>query len=412
MIKKMRRKLIFTNMLLLTAMLLVVLFSAFSSSAQTVRQNTNDVLYRVIDREYSLPGWPQLPGTELSEPSLPYFTVQVDRSNTVFLTASTYTELENSDTLLEIVRLALEDNRQSGAVKGYNLRYLREDDVLFTRIAFVDTSSEQSTLKNMFVDFLQIGLISLVALFALSCLLAWWAVRPAAHAFRRQKEFMANASHELKTPLTVILTNSDLLRNEEGVSADTARRAEHIHTESVRMKALVEEMLLLERADSMAHKAPHETLDLADAVTESALLFETVAYEKGKSLRYDVASPLPVTGDRDKLERLAAILLDNAVKYGAEGREIRLTCRRADNRAVLSVENYGKVIPKKELRHLFDRFYRADRARTGESGFGLGLSIAEAIVSEHRGRIRAESDARSTRFIVTLPLTHKPTKGE
>ena len=132
MIKKMRRKLIFTNMLLLTAMLLVVLFSAFSSSAQTVRQNTNDVLYRVIDREYSLPGWPQLPGTELSEPSLPYFTVQVDRSNTVFLTASTYTELENSDTLLEIVRLALEDNRQSGAVKGYNLRYLREDDVLFT----------------------------------------------------------------------------------------------------------------------------------------------------------------------------------------------------------------------------------------------------------------------------------------
>jgi len=100
------------------------------------------------------------------------------------------------------------------------------------------------------------------------------------------------------------------------------------------------------------------------------------------------------------------------VKYGAEGREIRLTCRRADNRAVLSVENYGKVIPKKELRHLFDRFYRADRARTGESGFGLGLSIAEAIVSEHRGRIRAESDARSTRFIVTLPLTHKPTKGE
>lgn len=412
MIKKMRRKLIFTNMLLLTAMLLVVLFSAFSSSAQTVRQNTTDVLYRVIDREYSLPGWPQLPGAELSEPSLPYFTVQIDPSHTVYLTASTYTKLENSDTLLEIVRLALEDGRKSNTVTGYNLRYLREDDALFTRIAFVDTSAEQATLRNMFWNFLQIALISLVVLFALSFLLAWWAVRPAAHAFRRQTEFMANASHELKTPLTVILTNSDLLRNEEGISMDTARRAEHIHTESVRMKELVEEMLLLERADSMAQKAPHKTLDLGDAVMESALLFETVAYEKGKTLLYDIEPGLTVEGDEQKLERLAAILLDNAVKYGAEGREIRLTCRRGDNRAVLCVENYGSLIPKKELRHLFDRFYRADRARTGENGFGLGLSIAEAIVREHRGKIRAESDARSTRFIVTLPFAHKPTKGE
>ena len=172
------------------------------------------------------------------------------------------------------------------------------------------------------------------------------------------------------------------------------------------MKKLVEEMLTLFRAESVRRETAFSEVDLSDVVTDAALRFEPVVFESGRRLLYTIDEGLQVSGDRDALERLTGILLDNAVKYAPQGTDIRLTLTHQDRTACLTVENGGPPIPAEVLPHLFDRFYRADGSRT-QGGFGLGLSIAQAIVREHKGTIRCESDRRSTRFIVTLPAGGK-----
>ena len=171
------------------------------------------------------------------------------------------------------------------------------------------------------------------------------------------------------------------------------------------MKALVEDMLTLSRTES-GRAAPFAPLDLSDLVTDAALRFEPVAFEAGHPLQYDIQNGASLSGDRQQLDQLLDILLDNAVKYAAKDAPIRLTLDISGKNAVLAVENPGDPIPPDKLPHLFDRFYRVDDARTGAGGFGLGLAIAQQIVRRHKGTITAASDARATRFTVTLPLRH------
>ena len=209
----------------------------------------------------------------------------------------------------------------------------------------------------------------------------------------------------LKTPLTVILSNAELL---EAAPMDQrpARWRDNILSEAKQMKVLVEQMLTLARADHnpMPSASAMEAVSLSDLATDCALAFEPVAFEAGKPLEYEIAPDLTVTGDRDKLRRLISILLDNAIKYGQAGGAITLTLRRTDRQARLLVSNPGEPIPPEQLDRLFERFYRADASRGEQSGFGLGLPIAAAIAAEHKGTLKAESDAVSTRFLFSMPL--------
>ena len=218
-----------------------------------------------------------------------------------------------------------------------------------------------------------------------------------------RKEFVANVSHELKTPLTVILSNAELLEG-AGLAEKPARWSGNIHTEAEQMRTLVEQMLTLARADNGVRPAAMEPLNLSDVATDCVLAFEPVAFEAGKPLEERIAADITVVGDADRLRRLISILLDNAVKYGAEGGHITLTLEKTDRQARLTVSNPGDPIPPEHLAHLFERFYRADASRGEKSGFGLGLAIADTIAWEHKGALKAESDAASTRFIFTMPL--------
>ena len=202
----------------------------------------------------------------------------------------------------------------------------------------------------------------------------------------------------------MILSSADLL--EESAQPEQRQYVDNILAESRRMRALVEDMLTLSRAESGRTAAPLLPLDLSDLVTEAALRFEPVAFEAGRPLQYDIQNGLSMTGDCQQLDQLVDILLDNAVKYAAPDGAIQLTLNAAGKHAVLTVENPGEPIPPEKLSHIFDRFYRVDDARTGAGGFGLGLAIARQIVQRHKGTITAASDARATRFTVTLPLRH------
>lgn len=418
MIKKLRLKFVAVSMLLVTAVLLVVFFSMYTSARRNIQHTTRELLQRVInentiqvpssspstdnddDKQSSLG---LIPGT--GKVQLPFFTVEVWNGSTIYVTGGTYQNLESTTQLAKIVHQCLQRTSDEGMLHSYSLRYLRYNNGFFTRIAFVDVSMEKSTLRSLMASYIQIGLASLLLLLGISVLLSYWAVKPVEKAWTQQRQFLSDASHELKTPLTVILSNAELLEA-SSLPDRPARWSGNIHSEAVRMKTLVEEMLTLARADNMVRTSVYTEVNLSDAAMNSSLLFEPVAFEAGKLLESEIAENVTVSGDADKLKQVISVLLDNAIKYGEAKKPIRLTLERTEKQARLQIanENSGVPIPPGQLSRLFERFYRADASRSEQSGFGLGLPIAAAIAAEHKGTLKVESDRISTRFIFTLPL--------
>lgn len=409
MIRKLRLKLVAICMAMVTAVLAAVFLSVFFAMRRNVEDLSRQLLHRVAQESgYALGGQPSV-GIAIDGDQtilLPYFTVNVyPRGGAYFadVTGGTYSNLDDSAELTAILQDCLSQTEAEGLIQDYHLRYLRQDKGPYIRLAFVDTSMERAVLREMMGSYLIIGAAALLVLLGASVLLARWATRPVERAWRQQRQFLSDASHELKTPLTVILSNAELLEA-ASLAGRPARWADNIHSEAQQMKSLVEEMLTLARADNMVRTAVLTEVSLSDIAADCALAFEPVAFEAGKPLAYQIAEDTAVLGDRDKLRQLVGILLDNAIKYGAPGGTITLSLEKTDRQARLTVANPGAPIPAEQLPRLFERFYRADASRGEQSGFGLGLPIAQTIAEEHRAALRAESDPVSTRFIFTMPL--------
>ncbi|MEY8387842.1 HAMP domain-containing sensor histidine kinase [Oscillospiraceae bacterium 38-13] len=403
MIRKLRLKFVAVCMAMVTAVLAAVCLSIFAALRGNVADLSRQVLQRVIqEAPHALRGQREI-GVEIGGDKLllPYFTAQIWPGGKAYVTGGTYAGLEDTEELAAIIQDCLSQPEAEGVVQDYHLRYLRQDNGLFWKLAFVDMSMERAMLQEMMGSYLFIALSAFLLLLGMSVLLARWATRPVEQAWSRQRQFLSDASHELKTPLTVILSNAELL-SALPLEERPARWTDNILSESRQMKRLVEEMLTLARGDQRAPVL--ETVSLSDAAGDCALAFEPVAFEAGKPLDFQVAEGLEVLGDRDRLRQLISILLDNAIKYGAEGGTVTLTLEKLDRQARLTVSNPGDPIPPEQLPRLFERFYRADASRGEKSGFGLGLSIAALIAQEHRGTLRAESGREGTRFFFTLPL--------
>ena len=398
MIQKLRRKFVSICMALVTIVLVGVFLAVYLAMKQNIEDLSRQVLHQVI-QENSLYIRPHKGGDRVF---LPYFTVNI-WGDTVYFTGGTYDNLEDTSVLEEILNDCLRQSAPEGTINSYGLRYLRQENGLFQRIAFVDMSMEQAMLRNMMLPYLAIGVAALCVLLGISILLSRWATRPVERAWAQQKQFLSDASHELKTPLTVILSNAELL-DTASLRDRPARWVDNIHSEATRMKSLVEEMLTLARADNRTHTAVLTETSLSDVTANCTLAFEPVAFEAGKSLDYHIDEDILIMGDQEKLRQLISIFLDNAIKYSPDSATITLTLKKNDRQAQLTVSNPGEPIPAEQLPHVFERFYRADASRGEKSGFGLGLSIAAAITQEHNGSIWAESDTLSTRFYFTMPL--------
>ena len=404
MIRKLRWQFVAACMGLIAAVLAIVFGCVWVSAQNALEHSSHMALEQALSHRGGdlLPGFRQNGGDD--QVLLPYFTVQV-WGTTVYVTGGTYSGLEDTDALTAILTDCLSQEADEGALSDYSLRYLRQDDGLYTQIAFVDISLETAALRQMMASYLRIGLLSLLLLAGASFLLSLRVTRPVERAWRQQRQFFSDASHELKTPLTVILSNAEMLETSD-LPERESRWRDNILSESRQMRKLVEEMLTLSRTEDAQRKPTVADVDLSDLSEDCALAFEPVAFEAGKPLSWDVTPGLSVSGDGEKLRRLLSILLDNAAKYGAPGEGIVLSLRAERSQAILSVANGsgGHPIPPEELPRLFERFYRADASRGEQSGFGLGLPIAQAIAKEHHGALRAESDEKTTRFTFTLPL--------
>lgn len=409
MIRRLRLKFVAICMALVTVVLAAVFSSVYMTAARNMESLSRQVLYRVLQDDIGMHGGMSQPDASISiggeQVRLPYFTVNI-WGDTVYVTGGTYSNLENTDTLRSILAECLAQDAMEGTISNYQMRYLRQDNGLYQKIAFVDMSMETAMLRRLMGAYLLIALGALLLLLGAAVVLSRWATAPVERAWRQQRQFLSDASHELKTPLTVILSNAELLETSP-LTERPARWADNIHSEARRMKSLVEEMLTLARADNAVQTAVMSEMSLSTTAEDCALAFEPVAFEAGKTLEYHIMEDVEVLGDRDKLRQVVSVLLDNAIKYGAPAGTITLVLQKTDRQARLTVSNPGDPIPPEQLRRLFERFYRADASRGEQSGFGLGLPIAAAIAAEHKGTLKAESDAASTRFIFTMPLLKK-----
>ena len=315
----------------------------------------------------------------------------------------------SADTVKQMMALALKSHKDRGEVgfNGYSFAFAKQQTAdSANKLVFVDQANRHEIMRNALLICVGGGSLSLLALWGLSVYLAGRAVRPVREAFERQKAFVADASHELKTPLAIMSANLSLLQESTEAGDPRGRYIAAMERQEERMAGLIADMLALARLDEGKSAAEHCHVGLSGLIGGEILSFEALFFEEGLALTQDIAPDIAVQGDETALRQLVGILLDNACRHTPAGGTVHVKLAAEHNHAVLSVENPGDGIPAEHLPHVFDRFYRADSARARENGgFGLGLAIARAIAQTHRAEITVESEpGKTTKFTVTFPL--------
>ena len=400
MIKKLRIKFVVINMSIVTLMLCVILGLVLYFTGANLETESVRMMQSIASQPVHL----SVPDELGEEVRLPFFTLQLGPRGELISTGGGYYDLSDDAFLNSLIQAAYASPRQLGVLEEYNLRYYRAENPLNPCLVFSDISSERATLNGLMKSCLLIGGLGFFVFLGASILLSKWAVKPVDRAWRQQRQFVAAASHELKTPLTVILTNTELLENPDFGEEKRAAFVSGIGTMARQMKGLIEQMLELARAESGETVRESRPVDLSCLVSEAVLPFEPVFYESGRSLSLETEEELRVSGCEAQLRQLVEILLDNALKYSDPGGQTWVSLRhQGKNRCLLTVSDEGQPIPACELHNIFKRFYRADPARSRNGSFGLGLSIAETIAAQHRGKIWAESKNGLNRFLVELP---------
>ena len=342
------------------------------------------------------------PGTRSDAAQLPCFILQMGRRGELMVSGNGYYDLTDEAFLKEVLAQALMAGTDSGVLEAYGLRFLRTGPPDRPVVVCADLSRETRTMERLTQICLLAAGGTLMAFLAVSVLLSRWMAGPVDEAWKRQRQFVADASHELKTPLTVVQTSAELLG--DGDPAAQARYRENIQAGARQMRTLVEGLLELARADGGMPEKAVEIVGLSKLAEEAILPFEPVFFERGLTLESSLEPGLLVRGSPEKLRRALEALLDNAQKYTAPGGAVLVRLVRQGRYSVISVSGPGNELSPQERRDVFKRFYRADPARTGDGSCGLGLSIAQETVAAHGGRIWAESaDGRNT-FLIRLPL--------
>lgn len=401
MIKRLRWKFVLINMTIVTLMLCVI-FSLLYSFTRMDLENKSIAMMRSIAADPVRQGSPT---EQAHQVRLPYFTLQLGPDREIVDAGGGYYDLSNGAFLQQIAQAVLDAHGPVGVLEEYNLRYCRVVTPGNQTLVFADITSEQATLHNLVRTCVVVGAASFLVFLGLSMLLARWAVGPVEQAWREQKQFVADASHELKTPLTVITTNAELLQR-QGVDPESRERLSgNVLTMARHMRRLLEQMLELAQGDHSQGREEHAALDFGELVRDQVLTYEAVFFEAGLELEGRGEEHLTVSGDGGELRQVVDILLDNARKYASPGGKTVVELRRAGRRkCILAVSNPGPEIPAQDLARIFQRFYRGDATRARNGSFGLGLAIAQSIVLRHRGRIWATSGQGVNTFQVELPV--------
>lgn len=414
MFKKSRRKIVAAIMSVLALLWVGTLGVIYASSYFEMSKQNREMLQAHAEM-YSLPSTfseiippnrPKPDGNHSAKPGFDpqspmfrlsnFYTVAVSYDGDIIEIRNEPPTVHTNDELKALAQSIIQSKKNNGTQD--NLAFCKTDKGGYTLVAFMDNTVINQSAVTLFRYTLIFGGAALVLFFFLSVYLAKKIVNPLEESYRKQKQFISDAGHELKTPVSVVSANAELLSREIGDN----QWLQNIQYENERMGTLVGQLLDLARTENVTPQT--ERIDFSHLVAGEALPFESVAFEKGLNLNTNIASDIGVVGNSAQLKQIVSILLDNAIRHSKGGEEVWLTLTKEHGFAKLSVTNKGDEIPAEQREHIFERFYRVDTARNSEDKhYGLGLAIAKAITVSHKGHIEAQCFDGFVEFRVRFP---------
>lgn len=415
MVKKLKKKFILlaTVLTLVLMTLLVGIMNIINySSVVTEADTILDILSQPnspFDNQQMLPGKPPQDARGSMphgmSPEVPYearyFTAMVSKGGTV--EESDISRIISVDTASvdSYVQKALAGEHDRGFVGQF--RYAKQTDDRATRLIFLDCGRKLDSFYFFMWTSIAVGLLGCIIVFIIFLFAAGHIVRPIAESYEKQKRFITDAGHEIKTPLTIINANLDLLESDFGTHESVC----DIRAQTKRLSALTGDLVYLSKMEEAEDKLKKIEFPLSELLAETAQQFRGLAQAQGKEYHVQVDPGMSMYGEPDAISHLTTILLDNAMKYSSDGGTVSFAAGTQKKTLHICVCNDVRTpLTNEELSRLFDRFYRADASRNSETGgYGIGLSIAQAIVSAHNGKIAAETQTGSDFTIhVTMPL--------
>lgn len=399
MIRKLRLKFICVIMSITMVLLAGILGIVIHFTGRSMEMQSINMMRTIAGTPFQkgIPGKPMD-----DEVRLPFFTVEVSSEGKFITVRGDYFDLSDQEYLQQIVDEVLGSGKETGKLDNQDLRYLKIGSPRGMTVVFSDTTTETATLKHLLYSCLIVFVFAMTAFLGISILLSRWAIKPVENAWNQQRQFVADASHELKTPLSVIMANAELMQTEDACEADCRKYAGNILSVTYQMRTLVENMLEMARMDNGTRKMAFSELDFSQLVSDAVLSFQLLYEEKGLGLQYSIPEGIMLNGSEQHLYQVLDVLLDNALKYSAPDSTVIVNMTLCGRNCLLSVTSPGDPISREDLKNIFKRFYRADKARAMNGSYGLGLSIAESIVESHGGKIWAESADFSNTFFVQL----------
>lgn len=409
MLKKMRWRFIGAAMAAFGAVVLTLLCFINVWNYRTMAQQQDETLQMLLEIEQRQTPFPSSQGMFLEgwrhfspevQYSLRFFSVRCTHAGEIVQVNQDYVASVSREDAERYAKDVLASGRTHGFENGY--RYLVESGGLGTTILFLNSERELQAAKSLLVITLAIAGICLGVVFGLVVYFSGHAIRPYLKNLEAQKQFITNASHELKTPLTAIATSADVLAME----TPEDEWVKNIQTQAARLSKLITNLITLSRLDEENPFPARAEFSLSDMLWEVTEPFVSLAQAKGRRYTQEIEDGLTITADREAVGQMVSILLDNAFKYSPSGGAISLQLRRRARRAELLVQNsFAGELP--DAARLFDRFYRADESHSGHvGGTGIGLSIARATAEAHGGSIAAETEGGEITFRVLLPLSN------
>ena len=412
MIKKLRMKLIAASMVSLLIVLLIIEGIIGMLNYNKIVTEADRVLEILGKNEGQLPKMDLYPKKDndilrrkghQSFSEFPYesryFSVLMDEEGKVISSDTGKITIVDSDAAIEYAQTIWDKGSKKGFIENY--RYYVCESKSDIRIIFLDCGRSLSTFHDFIITGVIVSVIGLVSVLILMVFVSSRIVKPFSENYEKQKRFITDAGHELKTPLTIIDADTEVLEMDFGENEWIT----DIQTQTKRMADLTNNLILLSRMEEERKKELMIEFPLSDVVEETVGTFQSLIKTQNKTLNSDIKPFIVMRGDEKAIRQLVTILLDNAVKYSDEEGRIEVSLEKQKNRIRFSVFNTTEIISREHLEHLFDRFYRTDSSRNSQTGgYGLGLSIAAATVNAHKGKIVAlTEDEKSLLIVVTFP---------
>lgn len=425
MFKKLRNKFIILNMAVTSLVVLtafsVVYITTYSNIKAENQQKLNNVVGAFVISDSNNPKYPDTDISSLESFNHPNFItsnkVTTNYSPSFIITVDKEGKVRNINSFIDMPidryvkaastawngkgdsTITIENRYWMYKIAPLQVKHMNDGKIVqsnsteYFQISFLDITDMQKNLNNLLSTFLFVGIGTLAVVFFISILYAKRSIQPIEEAWEKQKQFVADASHELKTPLTTIMTNCDVLEvNEDETIKSQKEWLDYIRIGADRMSKLVNSLLTLARVEGMSVQVEKHSFDVAVLIFDVMQSIDTAAQAKNLSISRKIEFIGNIFSYEESVRQVFTILYENAVKYANEGGNIDVSVCRTKKGILFTVKNTGKGIPHKDLPYIFDRFYRVDDARNSEeNSYGLGLSIAKSITEQIGGRITANS---------------------